>query len=179
MRRPSRSTSRRPSRSPSRLLPTVAVLLALVLTGCGGDDEPSGDDAAAGDAVPRVSASPSTEAPDGPTKDEFVTAANAVCAAGNAEIAAAGADVDPADPDAVAAFATDVLVPSVRGQLDDIRALGFPADDADLLDDTLTDAGAAVDEIEADPTLLTGTDNPFAEVNATLTDYGLTECAAS
>ncbi len=164
---------------PSRLLPAAAVLLALALAGCGGDDEQSGEDDTTGAGVPRVSPSTSTAAPDGPTKEAFVTEANAICAAGNAEIAAAGADVDPADPDAVAAFATDVLVPSVRGQLDDIRALGFPADDADLLDDTLADAGTAADEIEADPTLLTGTDNPFAEVNATLTDYGLTECAAS
>ncbi|WP_148615073.1 hypothetical protein [Nocardioides rubriscoriae] len=161
-------------------LSAAALLLPLVLTGCGGGDTDAEDTAPADRAGSSESAAPETDAAEtaGPTKDEFVTRANEVCAAGNGELATAGADVDPQDPDAVAAFATDVLVPNVRGQLEDIRALGFPEDDAELLDSTLTDASTALDEIEADPTLLTGDENPFAEVNTALTDYGLTECAS-
>jgi hypothetical protein len=167
----------------SLAVPVAAALLALTLAGCGG-----GDDAASQDAPADAATSAAASAQDTPagtddsgeiTKDEFVTRANAVCAARNAELASAGAEVDPADADAVATYATDVLVPNVRGQLDDIRALGFPADDAELLDATLTDAGIALDTIESDPAVLTGSENPFAAVNATLTDYGLTECAAS
>ena len=72
---------------------------------------------------------------------------------------------------------TDGLVPNIRGQLEDIRALGFPEDDEDTVDSALSAADDVLDEVEADPSILLSAD-PFADVNTALNDYGLTECGS-
>jgi hypothetical protein len=161
------------------------MLVAFALAGCGGDDSGSADTPSS-TATESSTATRSTESTESTTdpgtglsKADFVAAANGICSTGNQAIAAGAAQVDPTDPNAVDAFAQTVLVPSVRSQIEGIRSLGFPAGDEDLLDGILTDAGAALDDIEADPSLLARVGSPFAPVNEALTSYGLTECASS
>ena len=76
-------------------------------------------------------------------------------------------------------FATDILVPAIQGQIDGIRALPAPEEIADDVSTFLDDAESALDEVEADPSLLAASDNegPFADVNAQAEDLGLTSCA--
>ena len=57
--------------------------------------------------------------------------------------------------------------PEVPARMRRLRELGL-GDDAD----------AALDEFENDPSLLMSTDDPFDEVNETLTEYGLDECGS-
>lgn len=159
----------------ARVLPALALGLVLALSACGGDDGDDGDagDGSSGSATADVGSETTI------SKADFVDQANEICAAGNEELAAGSESIDPADPDTIAAYANDVLVPSIRAQLEDIRALGYPEGDEEMLDGVLADADAALDQIEADPSLLAGDTDPFGDVNATLTDYGLTECGSS
>lgn len=147
------------------VLSAAALVLALSLTACGGDDD-EGSDGGSGGASSDI------------TKAEFVEQGNAICAAGNEELRVAAEPIDSSDQAAIEAYATDVLVPNIRGQLDDLRDLGFPEADADVLESTLAEADAVLDDVEADPSLITSTDDPFSEVNDTLTEYGLVECGS-
>jgi len=72
----------------------------------------------------------------------------------------------------------DEFLPSVRGQIDDIRDLGFPEGDEDELDSILDDAEDIMDEIEDDPeSFVEAEADPFEEINTRLASYGITSCA--
>jgi hypothetical protein len=142
----------------------AALVLVIAVAGCGGGDDSSSSTAAA------------------LSKDEFVTQANQICADGNKEIDAASQDAfssgKPSQSD-LDVFVTDTLLPSVQSQVDGIRALGAPAGDEDQVNAILDSAQSAIDAGKADPTLLEGNDDPFAETNKLANAYGLTECGGS
>lgn len=154
------------------LVPTAA--LALGLTGC--SDDGAADEAGTDSGV----GSESSSVPGEPiSQEDFLERANQVCRDGNQELAAASATLQVDDEQAVTNFATDVYVPNIRQQIDDIRALGFPAGEEDTIDGLLSDAETALDEVEADPAAaFLGATDPFAEVTAELDAYGLTECGS-
>jgi hypothetical protein len=145
----------------------LVLAVGLIAAGCGSDD--SNDDST-------TSSTPTgTEASTELSKADFVQQGNAICQEGNAAIAQAGeAAGQPGTPE-FDAFVTDTVIPSVQGQIDDIRALGIPADDADEVNGILDEAQTDLDGVKADPSQLQG--EPFAEVNAKLKAYGLTDCA--
>ena len=134
----------------------VAALAAgLLAAGCGDDDDESSD----------------------LTHEEFVTQANEICTEGNAELEQAGQDIEGGPGSAgFEDFVTDTLVPNVQGQIQDIRDLGIPEEDADL-SGTLDEAEDITNEIADDPAILTEGGDPFAPVNDELSEAGLTECA--
>jgi hypothetical protein len=144
------------------LLLVVFAFGAFALAACGG-----GDDTAATDST---QGTPLSEA-------DFTSQGNAICSAGNEEIDAAGADLgqNPSQAD-IEAFATDTLVPSIQGQIDDISALGAPEGETEQVDAFLTDAQDTLDKLKNDPGLAVQSDL-FADVNKEATAIGLTECA--
>lgn len=150
-----------------KLTITMAAALAagLIAAGCGGDD---GNDDASSDTGTEAAAL---------THEQFVTQANQICKEGNAELNAAGeqSNPKPGTPE-FDAFVTDTLVPNIQGQIDDIRALGIPEEDA-AVNDTLDKAELIVQDISEDPSAILDGD-PFAPINKDLTDAGLTECAS-
>ena len=136
----------------------VIALLPLVLAvaaGCGGDDDDSG-------AL---------------SKQEYIAQGNQICAEGNAERGQAAESLGP-NPDqaALEAFVRDTFVPSVQGDLDDLRE-GIPEGDEDQVNGILDDAEAVLDDLGQDPSLAVG--NPFVEVNEQFTEYGLSICAGT
>lgn len=149
------------------------------LAACGSDDEDTGS--APTTPASTSAAAPTTAAPTaaaGLTKAEFVTKANAICTAGNAEIEAASASLGATPTTAqIAAFATATLIPSVSKQLDDIRALGIPEADKATVEPILAESDAVLTSLKADPSQLE--EDPFAAVNTKLTSYGLTACGES
>ncbi len=150
----------------------LAALGALAIAGCGDDDETttSGATGATG-----VAGAPLTEA-------EFVSQANDICTTGDKAINQAGNELfggqQPTEAE-VEQFANDVLIPSIQGQIDAIRALAAPEEIANDVTTFLDDAEAALDEVRDDPSLLQASDNagPFADVNDQADALGLTECA--
>ena len=161
----------------NRLLIPFAILAALgaiAVAGCGGDDETTESTTAVSGTSGVVGAAL--------TEDEFVSQANAICKAGDKEVNQAGNELfggqQPTEAQ-IEQFAKDILVPSVQGQIDAIRALAPPEDIAGDVTTFLDDAEAALGEIAADPSLLQASDNegPFADVNEQADALGLTECA--
>jgi len=151
----------------------AAATAALGVAGCGGDDETTiADIGASGTTGASVVATLSA--------DDFAQQANAICRAGNQELDAAAETLlggEPSDAD-VEAYVTDTLVPSIQGQVDAIRALPAPEELSGDVETFLDDAQSALDELEADPSLLASEqDEVFADVNQQAQDLGLTECA--
>jgi hypothetical protein len=61
-----------------------------------------------------------------------------------------------------------------------IEALPAPSGDTEQVDAIVSAAQQGLDELKADPSLITaeGQDNPFAEANKLAKQYGLTACAS-
>jgi hypothetical protein len=172
---------------------TVAVLATgLTAAGCGGADDDGGESlgkeesgAPANSLSQEESGAPanslSQEESGAPanslSKEEFVTQANEICKRGNAELEAAAEESLEGlpTPEDLNAFATKTLVPNVRGQIDDISALGIPEGDQATVKRFLDEAEGILDQLERDPESFSG--DPFAQVNQDLAAYGLTACA--
>ena len=140
------------------LLSLFALLAAtmLVAAGCGGDD--SSEDA--------------------PTKAEYITQADEICANDQEEIQTAAADVsgEPNDPATQEVVTNDVL-PIYQDQLEELRGLTPPEGEEDAtagIYDALEEALAAIEE---DPAAI-GDPTTFADANEQAIDFGLEVCGA-
>ncbi len=128
----------------------LVAIVALTSVACGDDDDAAGSI----------------------TKEEFLAAGNTICEEGAADIEAAEAQ-STAGPD----FFIGTVIPSIRQQMADIRALGFPSGDAETVSAMLDDTEVVLATIENDPDSVGTGPNPFAAVNERMADYGLTVCA--
>jgi hypothetical protein len=154
------------------LFTIIAALGALAIAGCGDDDDTSSTTGASGASGITGTAL---------TQDQWVQQADAICAAGDKETDAAAEELfggqQPTQAE-IEQYATDVLIPSIQGQIDAIRALTPPEEIADDVTTFLDDADAALDEVRDDPSLIAASDNagPFEEVNQEAKALGLQEC---
>lgn len=161
---------------------SLAALLAIALiaAGCGGDDETSTTSTST--TAEGASGASGQEAGGGLLPDDFAAEVNAVCEVGNKEIDTAAAELfggsqqEPSEAEQEK-FATDVLIPSIEGQIAAIRALGEPDEGAEELSAALDDADAALQEIKDDPTLLTGDSDPFQGIDDQFKELGTPACA--
>jgi hypothetical protein len=143
------------------LLPSVALGLALALTGCGGSDTGSDDKASATETAI--------------SETDFVERANAICLDASEELQAQADELDESSD--LEAFITDTAVPSFQSQHDDIAALGAPEGQEDLVQTMLDALQEGIDAIVADPNAAADTESsPFADANAAATELGLTDC---
>jgi hypothetical protein len=153
----------------NRLIAILAALVAvaLVAAGCGSDDS-------------------TTDSTASLTKAEFVKQGNAVCTQGNKEIEEGFEEFtkennlkqnkEPSEAQ-FEEISEEVLVPGIEKQIDDLRALGTPEGDEGEVDQILTSAEEALEEVEEDPSLLSEEGGgAFAKVNKEATAYGLTVC---
>jgi hypothetical protein len=144
-----------------------ALAVALLAAGCGSSDKKSGT------TRPAIS------------KAEFLRKGNAICAQGNKQVETGAQKVfgnkkkKPSDAEAKK-FATTVLIPSVEGQVDSIRALGAPKGDEDKVQAILDAADQGVAESKKDPVALIQSDaaGPFAKANKLAAAYGLKTCGS-
>ena len=134
------------------------------------------------------------------SKPEFVAQANAICQASNDQLEpvfeAVWADLESVDADdpenEFILFvrwdeAMQQVVPIVDEQLDDIRALEPPPEDAELIEALLGDQEAAIAEFaslmkaaaQGDQAALAALDteeDPFDDIDRRAREYGLTVC---
>lgn len=145
------------------LFPTVALGLALALTGCGGSDD--GSDGAEQEPAAETAIS----------EADFVEGANTICLDASTELQAEADLLDESSD--LEAFMTDTAVPNFQAQHDDIAALGAPEGLEDQVEELLTSLQEGIDAIAADPNAAADTENsPFADANAAATELGLTDC---
>ena len=144
-----------------KLMFVLAAVLALgvIAAGCGSDDDSS-------DSKSEI------------TKEEFLAQGNAICDAGNKVTDAAGEALgaNPTEEQINAAI-TDTVLPSIEGQLADLRDLGIPEGEEDAVNKFYDDADAAIESAKDDPTVLTDGD-VFADVNEQAKAIGLTSCGS-
>jgi hypothetical protein len=151
----------------SMLLGLLAIAAALAASGCGGDDDE--DTTAAGGEAP--------------SKQEFISEADAICRQGDKEIEQAagrefGKGQEPSQQEQQQ-FVTDTVVPNIKNQIDEIRALTPPQGDEGRITAILDAAESGLDKIERNPSVLNeggGGANPFAQANKLAGEYGLTAC---
>ncbi|MGN6585927.1 MAG: hypothetical protein ACTHKT_00420 [Solirubrobacterales bacterium] len=149
-----------------RLVSLLAALaaLALIVAGCG-----SGG---------------STETTSSLTKAEFVKKGNAICAEGSKEINEGfekfakenGFSKKKRPPQAKLEEGIEtVVIPGIRKEIEGIRALGPPDEEAEAVVDA---AEEALKKGEENPSLLAKEESagPFAKVNKLSREYGLTKC---
>jgi hypothetical protein len=142
-----------------------AMAIALIVAGCG---------------------SSSDETTASISKAEFTKQGNAICKAGNEEINegfgsfAKENSLNHKEPSEAQfeELAETVLIPSVSRQIKEVRALGAPEGEEGEVDEFLTNAEGALEEIEGEPSLISaeGKEEPFYTVNKEAATLGLTAC---
>lgn len=151
--------------------PVAAIAaLALIGAGCGDSEDES-----------------SESSTDAESRAEFIAAADAICTDTATEVDVVvrkrfeGATAAPTNEDLVAFF-TEVTLPALQTQFDEIAALPPPAGEEERVQ-AIVDAGnSAIAESEEDPqTLLVpqGSSTPFDEVSGLAQDFGLQVCGAA
>jgi hypothetical protein len=148
----------------------IAAALALaagsIAAGCGGGDD-DGETTTTAAAL---------------SKEEFLKQGNKICAAGEKRINTEGdkafGNQRPSQSE-LESFATKTAIPILQLEVAGIEALPAPSGDTEQVDAIVSAAQQGLDELEADPSLITaeGQDNPFAEANKLAKQYGLTACA--
>jgi hypothetical protein len=147
-----------------------ALVLLLVLGGCGGDDSGTGAEATASSL----------------TKAQFLKKGNAICAKAYYRInqeygkfSAGGRENNATEAERNRA-AEEIVPPALNQVVRRLRDLGAPAGDERRVDKMLTTFEAGIEVGEEDPLALRGVDGfAFEEAYETLWAYGLTKCGLS
>lgn len=162
----------------------MLLAMILALAGCGG----GGSTTETTKTTEPTEATKTTEAPSSLTKAEFVKKGNAICARTEKEVTEGVekfrkehnfSETKPASEKQVAELAEGVLVPKVRKQIDELRALSIPSGDEEEVEAYFAAAEEALKETEADPSVFgQGGIGPFGKANKLAREYGLTVCGA-
>jgi hypothetical protein len=113
-------------------------------------------------------------------KKDFLIQVNAICDESQKLLAAAAFELgDAPTVDEINDFVRSTFVPAVRDEVAQIRAVGFPIGDENRLNGMLFDMEALLDDLDADPEeVFDRPEDPFADVNQRLDEYGLTVCGS-
>ena len=157
----------------------VAALVAVLslASACGDDD----DDGASSDTT--AAESTETTAAELSAKDEYVAAADEICAKLNADQEGIGAGLSQeSSPEEIQAALRQLLDLS-EAALADVRALPIPAGDEDqvepMLDELgrlLGEAGERISTPEGAMAEISREDDAFAGLNEKFRNYGMVEC---
>lgn len=122
------------------------------------------------------------------SKAEFVKKGNAICTKAEKEVEEGVEEFakennlsarKPPSEKQVEELAEELIVPSVRKQLMELRALGTPSGGAEELQAIFAAVEGALKETEENPSVFgKGGVGPFAKANKLSREYGLTVCGA-
>jgi hypothetical protein len=142
------------------------VAIVVVAAGCGGEDSSTGG--------PSIS------------KEAFIAKVDAICKRGNGRVEVAFADFleenkdlkrpKPADFEGLVG---DVLVPSVKREIEEVRALGAPDGDEEDVDEMVDALEEGVETAERNPKAVTNSsDAVFGIASRLAEEYGLEVCGS-
>jgi hypothetical protein len=159
--------------SMARLLAPALVAAALLVAGCGDDDDESTTAGASG----VTGATGAAE-----TKEQWIATADEVCANADEEIdraaqrAGVTADATPAQ---LADFAESSVIPIQQSVVDTLRGLAPPEGEEDEIGTILAAVQDGIDAVEEDPEILAdpkAADEEFADASTLAEEYGLEVC---
>ncbi len=135
----------------------IAVALLAAGAGCGSEDE---------EAL---------------SKAEYIKQGDAICKEASAELEKQANEAFPGDEqpsgEELTTFAEDVLKPNIEGQLNDLRDLTPPEEDADTVNSIYEKVETGLAKLEDDPKVLLSRDDPFEPANEAAEDYGFKDCS--
>ena len=151
------------------LVVLALVALATIVAGCGGGDDSE-----------TTETSETTEAL---TRVEFIKQADAICDEANEQSETEaeefaeenGFELEKASDEELEEAITEVLVPSLNQQAEDIEALGAPEGDEERVEEILTSLEGAASEIEDEPSRAFEGE-PLEESSRLAEDYGFKVC---
>lgn len=146
----------------------VASALLATTAGCG-DDSSTGDE---------------DTSPTGPTREEYIGRADAVCEKGNAELEAAASAFFADKPHPTArqeqAYAASIFVPNIEAQIDELQQLQVPEGDEEEVAAVYDAAAAGIAEIADDPSTFGGEPPAgFREASRLAEAYGFEVCGST
>jgi hypothetical protein len=166
-----------------KLAGATLVLLAMILAlaGCGSSSGST-------ESTETAETAETTETTSSLTKAAFVKKGNAICAKSEEEVAAGveklakennALEKKPLSAKQMEAVAGEVLVPTVRKQLNEIRALGIPSGDEQEVEAIFAAVEEGIEKTEEDPSAFAeGGSGPFVKANKLAREYGLTVCGS-
>jgi hypothetical protein len=145
----------------------IVVVATVLFAGCGGDDSSSSANSI--------------------SKEEFIAKANAVCKRSNkrmevafAKFLKANRDIKkPTDP-ALQQLVGDVMVPSIKREIEELRALGIPDGDEEKVEAMVSALEEGLETAEDNPKVVTSTssDTIFGIASRIASEYGLETCGS-
>lgn len=110
------------------------------------------------------------------SKSEFLAKADAICTRYNDanEEKHSELESNPSEEQQLA-FVTDLL-PEFINMFGEIRDLGFPAADKALLEGLMDEIDVVLEQFTQDPASMLTAQEPFADINIQMSDYGFTVC---
>src|SRR5918994_4759288 len=146
---------------PAAMDDAIQLLTEYGVSACGGGEEDGSETASSS-----------------PTKKEWLAEANAACEAADKVMDREGealfAEGEPSQK-VMKEYALEVVVPAFRRTIEEIRALGAPAGDEDLIEELLAAQEDGTDRVEQDPLSIFEEDEP-SEADRLAAEYGLTSC---
>lgn len=149
----------------------AAVVALVIIAGCGGGSDSSSSNESTTSSL---------------TKTEFLKQGNAICANGNKEIeegfekfgkAHGFSKKNQPTQTELEEAAEEVLIPNIRREIDDIRALGAPSGEEGEVEAVLAAAEKGLEKGEENPgAMIEEGEGPFKEANALAREYGLVKC---
>ena len=123
---------------------------------------------------------------DGVSKADYLAEAKEVCQQGNQALTKASNDVfakvppgQKLSPEEIENFVRTTVVPTIRDQIKQLRALEPPKADKAHVEEIYTALDKGLDELEKTPAKLTDGSNVFADADALAKKYGISVCATT
>jgi hypothetical protein len=168
-----------------RFIATIvgALALAALAAGCGGGGGSEGSDSTAAD-----SGGSDTNGAPALTKAEFIKQGDEICTKNVAKFAKAVTEFmndNGIDPNAGPSqeqeeeLLSEVVLPQFREEAEELDALGPPKGEEQEVEEIISGVEEIVAEGEEDPSTVTGSDDPFADVNQKAKDFGFKVCSQS
>jgi hypothetical protein len=118
---------------------------------------------------------------DAPTKEDYIAEADGICKEADDEVAATVESTfgnEAPSRQQLVSIVEDELIPSIEGQLNDLRSLTPPEGDEDTVNAIYDALEQDLEALKADPVgAIQG--EAFAESSRLAGEYGLTDCGGS
>jgi hypothetical protein len=154
------------------------VAIAVIATGCGGG----------GDTSSSSGSADSGGGSDNPTKAEFISQGDAICKKGNSDIQTEAKSYAKENginlkkkptKEQLDEISENVVVPSLRNQLEALKELGIPSEGEEVVEELLESLEEGIEKGEEDPSAFVGEGTVLVKADKLAKEYGFKECGGA